>query len=316
MTDAAAAVSAGRDFIRKPTAKGSVLWGTEEHVADVARRMCDFGAHPDRVTVMQFGSDPPGALRAEAERLRPDLVVVDTLAAYAEQAAPDSGSASAWAAIMRPLVRMARELGCAVVILHHARRSDGKYRDSGEIGAAVDVIAELSGSNSTARRIEYRGRYGRGKFSVRLEGHRFELVDGDAGAPSLSNAMVEFVRANPGCSHNKIMQGVPGSTDDKRDELAILERNEKIANTGTKTRHEYRIVEAVLDPPQKTTSARSQDRSEDQAVLTVPATRTRPEPEAGSPGGPQWSPVPNLEVRTGTTGTDCEPVQVSEEEVL
>ena len=53
---------------------------------------------------------------------------------------------------MRPLVRIARDTNCALVLLHHAGKSEGKYRDSTEIGAAVDVIVEMSVTAGGAQR--------------------------------------------------------------------------------------------------------------------------------------------------------------------
>src|SRR5260370_14367975 len=54
-----------------------------------------------------------------------------------------SGDAWGWAPEVRQLTAWAHYHDVAVVTIHHARKADGEYRDSGEIGAAVDAILTL-----------------------------------------------------------------------------------------------------------------------------------------------------------------------------
>jgi hypothetical protein len=243
-TAAAAAMSRGELWLGSATTAGSVLWATEEHVMDVARRMHDFGADPEAVIVMQWQADPIAEIRAEVEARRPALVVIDTLAAIAEHARPESGSASQWSAIMRPLVRMARECEVALLILHHSRRADGQYRDSSEIGAAVDVIAEMNGIvTGTTRRITYRGRYGRGTYSVKLMGRHYVLVT-EQEAGDLREEVYRYVAAHPECSQRTVEAGVEGRASEIRAALSELLQAERIedANADSKTRQRaYRV---------------------------------------------------------------------------
>ena len=45
--------------------------------------------------------------------------------------------------IVQSLTHYAHESGVALILVHHGRKADGKYRDSSAIGAAVDVILEM-----------------------------------------------------------------------------------------------------------------------------------------------------------------------------
>lgn len=245
MAHAVAAVTRGDHWLEEPTTGKSqtVLWATEEHPGDVGRRLGGLGADPDGVVVLQWGADPIGEIREAAERHGAGLVVVDTLAAVAEKAAPESGSASQWAAIMRPLVRMARELECALDILHHARRSDGQYRDSSEIGAAVDVIVELSGApTARTRKLTWRGRYGRGEVTVELKEGSYRLLMGreDDG---LQDEVLGFVRRHPGCSGASIERAVTSRASHVRQAVGALLTSGRMVDEGGAKGHEYLVRE-------------------------------------------------------------------------
>lgn len=283
---ASAAVSSGVPWLGQDTTAGPVLWAAEESPGDVARRLRDFGARPDAVTIMTWGSDPIAEIRAEVERVSPVLTVVDTLQAIAEHARPESGSGSQWAAIMRPLVRIARDTGTALVILHHARRSDGAYRDSSEIAAAVDVIVEMSGSDTdTLRRLAWRGRYGRGKYAVRLCGHRYELLQDDDGN-TLSDEIIGFVKAHPGTGSSAVVDAVTGRAGDVRSLLAALVGSGRLLDAGTTRQHRYRVPSG----PSHAGTAGPDDESRPSGRPARPEARTgggtgfEPDPDVGRPG--------------------------------
>lgn len=200
-TAAAAAVSRGASWLTDPTTPGVVLWLTlEEHVSDLAARMAEWAADTERVHVIDtmIGLDDPIArLHVETRAVAPALVVIDTLSALvdASGARPDPGSSAAWTPIMAALNRIARETDAAVLILHHARKSDGAYRDSSAIGAGVDVIVEMAdGGDAEVRALRVRGRWRVGDYSVRLVGDRYELTSGE---PSLDARVLLYVKGTP-----------------------------------------------------------------------------------------------------------------------
>src|SRR5207302_10421514 len=124
----------------EPTSKGTCLWAMlEEHVNDWAIRAHRFGTDEEAIHVLEHPGDPVAAIRAEAERLRPTVLVVDVLTRYAGARVTESGSAAQWTSVMVGLQEIARQLNVAVLVLHHARKSDGVARDSTEITARADV---------------------------------------------------------------------------------------------------------------------------------------------------------------------------------
>ena len=236
---AAAKVTRGERFLGLATTPGVVLWATEEHTQDVARRLSGFGADPDKLYVMVWRHDALAEIRADAQRLRPILVVIDTLAAVAEAVAPESGSSSQWAKVMRPLVRIARDTDCALVILHHATKADGSYRDSTEIGAAADVLQEMAiTEGGIVRQIKYWGRFGRGSFALKLVGGEFELVTETDGS-DLERRVLAFVEAHLGCSQRAVESGIGKRVGDVRQVLRELVVRGEIDDRGNGRNHEY-----------------------------------------------------------------------------
>ena len=175
MTDAAAKLSRGHDWTDGdplPSGALSVLWvALDEAKATALRRLHSRHANASLVHVANFWGQPTEAALAAAVRaLRPGLVVVDTLADYAADSAPDSGSASEWTAVMRPLANLARETGAAIVALHHTPHGKARPRDSTAIGAVADVVVIMDAGDdeSTERKVRVKARYPT-KQSYRVE---------------------------------------------------------------------------------------------------------------------------------------------------
>jgi hypothetical protein len=112
---------------------------------------------------------------------------------------------------MKALTRLARDSGAAVLLLHHARKSDGQYRDSSAIGAGVDYILEMQpGDEDNVRKITGRGRRAVEDCVIRLEGGRYVLAAGEA---SLDARVLLFIEANPGCSMRALRDAVVGKAE-------------------------------------------------------------------------------------------------------
>ena len=90
----------------------------------------------------------------------------------------------------------------AVVLLHHPRRSDGQYRGSGEIAAALDCLLEMTlpnmGEDPTLRRFRGRARWPVENFALRMDDGRY--VRGTSGSISPEARVLMDVGSNPGTS--------------------------------------------------------------------------------------------------------------------
>ncbi|CAN5213136.1 hypothetical protein BH18GEM1_BH18GEM1_22470 [soil metagenome] len=217
---AVAAVSVGRPFLDEPVERGRALVvGLDEHQGDSARRLVRFVADPEGVLLLDRldGRKPLDTLARVVAEHAPAVVVVDALANIGALAGvQDASSSAAWTPVLARIARFARDTGAGVLLLHHARKSDGMYRDSSAIGASVDAIFEMSeGSGLGVREIRGRARWPVDVFSLRLLG---ELRDDDAplafeltaGELSLDARVLLFVEARPGCSVRDVRAGVIG----------------------------------------------------------------------------------------------------------
>jgi hypothetical protein len=222
VAQAAASKTRGEDFLGQPTSPGNVLViAPDESLGDTVRRLTEFGADPNRVNILT--RQTPGLFEDVKQIIRvwqPELIIIDSLQAVARLVlgeAPQSGDASAWSEIVRPLVDIAHAYGVALVILHHVRKSDGEARDSSEILAAVDGTLTMrlprSGEDLRTRRITGRARWPIDPFTVALRGEipkaRYELVGGQV-MLSLDQRIYLYVRNNPGAGRTQVREGVTG----------------------------------------------------------------------------------------------------------
>jgi hypothetical protein len=230
----AAAVTRGARFLDGTAPAGSVLWYSAdlEPWYVLANRFERFGADLERVhAVTRLLASPLELLPVLAD-LKPDLLVVDTLASAVSGAVQDSGEAAQWLPFLLPLRDASRRLDLAVVLIHHATKAEGRYRDSTAIGAAVDVLLELEADEPSAemRRVRAVGRWLMPNFGLRLAGDRFTL---DAGLPALDAQVFGAIVAEPGLSGHKVRQKIPGRDADVVASLKRLASDGLIANQGT-----------------------------------------------------------------------------------
>ena len=159
-----AAWQAGRAFLDEPAGPpGSVLYVSETPLGLLRSWLERYGCPPD-APILAGGSAGVDAIEEAAREHRPDLVIIDSLTDL--HAASDGGNL--WnAGDVRKLIQPLRALGCAVVVVHHVRKSDGASRDSGDLEAAPDMnIAFDPGYSFGAddpppgpRRLRYFGRW-------------------------------------------------------------------------------------------------------------------------------------------------------------
>src|SRR5207245_10131081 len=115
----------------------------EEHLNDLVIRAVRFQTAAEALHVLERPEEPLAALEAEVDRLRPTLVVVDTLHAFAAPLVKDKSQADDWLTVMAARQRIARKTNPAVLLVAQAKRATGDYRDSGSIGHGVDVVRNL-----------------------------------------------------------------------------------------------------------------------------------------------------------------------------
>lgn len=247
---AAAAASNGEPlFDVEPDRQGYVLYfGLEEALADAAGRLVRCGADPDRLVFAEPQHVAPfERLERCVEVLAPALVVVDSLAAFTQQLDLEPGNSAHWTRVMSRFTNLARAKDAALVLVHHARKRDGRYRDSTAIGAGVDMILEMSrGDAENEREISARGRWALEDYSFVLEesegrlGYRLT----DDGEP-LEARVVRWVRRNPGCSSRGVREAVRGKADEVAGTLRQLEDAGRLENRGDGSRHEWHVKAGI-----------------------------------------------------------------------
>jgi AAA domain-containing protein len=188
---AVAALTSGSPWLGEMCApSGPVLWLHEEAPDDVIGRLQKFGADLGRVHLLPLPhADAAQALTANTNRLRPGLVVVDSLVRYAAGRVTDPTRATQWEPIMSELLGLAQKSGAAILVLHHAGKKDGEYRDSTEIGASADMLIQMPGGlKGNRQRLEAKGRIiGVAPYenTVELVGTTHQLVaNSHAGTPT------------------------------------------------------------------------------------------------------------------------------------
>ena len=133
------AVATGSPFLGEQVTKGPVLYCTEERCGtflDAAERTKN-GALADLHVVLLHDAawrlkwpDTAAGITELAERIKPRLVVVDTLSKWASLSGDDEFSAGVAMATMTPLQHLA-SAGCAVAVIRHERKAGGAVGQAG-----------------------------------------------------------------------------------------------------------------------------------------------------------------------------------------
>lgn len=248
-TAALAAKSSGGEFLGQAVTPANVLYvNLEEHAGDIARRLVQFGAAPDRVHILSRVSDAFTELEAAVRACHPECILVDTLATFTAGLELDPSNSSHWVRVMAKFTALARDTDAGIVLIHHARKSDGGYRDSSAIGGGVDhIITMTPRTRDDERAFESVGRWGREKFNLRLaatgcgavayrvvgKGASSSGQSGPAAPPiSLNEQVIAFVSGNPGCSGRDVVRGVSGRTQDTLATVRSLLASRRLVNAG------------------------------------------------------------------------------------
>jgi hypothetical protein len=228
----AAMLTRGLPFLGGGASRGPVIWlAIDEPVGDSVRRFAGFGA-ADHVAI--FTMVPPMAeWPAILADIRPVLVVVDTLLEFAAGYVEDPYSAMAWQPVLKHLREMAQQSGAAFVLLHHLTKNGARYADSRQLGAGVDVIAEVAKveSDPAIRRLKIRGRMGYADLSLTFNGRGYDLAGAEL---PLGLRVYRAIESTPGRSTRQVRDAVGGRAQAVASAIAQLERQQAIENRGSK----------------------------------------------------------------------------------
>jgi 5S rRNA maturation endonuclease (ribonuclease M5) len=233
--------------------EGEVLMVDLENTIDVVRERVDALAL-QRATLGALGyvHRPPGfnlgdaawlgALRATVLRMRPRLVVIDSV----RRAAPglEENDSNRVAAFMAPIRDLAAESGSAILLVHHPRKSPAggekvdalhAARGSGDLVASCDVLLYVRRLSGGLLRLEH----GKARRGHEHEPVHFRIVEAEGGGPALElvqiqhvdegdldDRVLEYVTAHPGDSTKAVEDGVEGSR------LSIRNALERRATSG------------------------------------------------------------------------------------
>jgi phage/plasmid primase-like uncharacterized protein len=161
-------VAQGGVFLGRTTRKGGVLiLAVEEHRRDVKLRLQNLGAEGLDDLYLHIGAlSPTPTFFAHLSTFIHDhdirLVIIDTLAAF--WSVDNENDASEMTKAVKPLLRLARESEACILLIHHARKSEGSHGDeirgSGALFGLVDIaIVMKRHSVETQRLLQAQSRY-------------------------------------------------------------------------------------------------------------------------------------------------------------
>jgi hypothetical protein len=247
-----AAVSTGRDFLGERCAQGDVLVvGLEEFIGDTARRLRHFGADAKHVHLVdRFAGEAsmrPDELRNHIESVGPLLVILDSLSAYGMGLVQDDNNATQMIAVMQPLTDLCHQLGCSLLIIHHATKSTGKARGSTAIMAAVDMLVEFEApkdkeeTDPTLRRIHSVGRFPVPHvYDVRFNGDTYTLAT-SAEAP-IDERIIAVVANRPLMSGNDVVDAVGARRNEVLTRITQMLADGRLRNHGKGTGGSMQLV--------------------------------------------------------------------------
>jgi hypothetical protein len=181
------ALLTGEDFLERPTRKTPVVYLTEQTPTTFREPLRRAGLlETDDLVVLSWHdtighswADVAAAAVAKCHEIGAELIVVDTLSAFARLGGDDENSSGKAAEAMAPL-QIAAGTGLAVLVLRHDRKSGGDVgesaRGSSAFGGAVDIILALRRGEG-ASRPTVRALHGLSRFDETPTQLMIELTD-------------------------------------------------------------------------------------------------------------------------------------------
>ncbi|MDE2905814.1 MAG: AAA family ATPase [Acidobacteriota bacterium] len=151
--------------------RGPVALVTEEPLEMLAQRLRIYGVGDGHKGAVYVASPAQGVERLidALHRSEPEVVIIDSFASWAVAGGCETLSDPAVMRRAMDTLRGLSEEGVGVLVVHHARRSDGELADSRDIAASVDMIVNFEAVDpdfnrcapraSDLRRLSYSGRW-------------------------------------------------------------------------------------------------------------------------------------------------------------
>ena len=151
--------------------RGPIALVTEEPLEMLAQRLRLYGVGDGHKGAVYVASPAQGIERLldALHRCAPEVVIIDSFASWAVAGGCESLSDPAIMRRVMDTFRSLSEEGAGVLVVHHARRSDGELADSRDIAASVDMIVTFEAVDpelnrcaprvSDLRRLSYAGRW-------------------------------------------------------------------------------------------------------------------------------------------------------------
>ena len=241
-----------------------VLWlGLEEPLGDPVRRFKLFGADPDNVLIIdRLVGGHADALNA-IDRFDPPVIFLDSLSKWGDGVVTDWNASAQVTPLMAQLAEVCHHGHRAILASHHAKKSDGHYRDSTAIGANADLLLEMfpDEADPNVRRFSPMGRMTLEPFALCYTGSGFEQVGGHV---AVRDRVLAFVEANPDSSKRRIREAIRGSNPLVDQALDQLARDGLIADHGTESRSQFNVTENGRGTVAARSAARCGDGGETQ----------------------------------------------------
>ena len=241
----AAAMITRQEFLGTVAAEGGVLWyALDEPVIDVVQRFKRYGVTPElAASKVVVCTQRPKIAEIEIllEEYGCKLVVIDSLSQFAQCKVKVFNDSEDWTPVFDELRVLAQKWGAAFVLLHHATKSNGGYRNSSAIGAGVDVIVEMGidERDLTRRSLKCIGRIPvKRDLSIRYAEPWYNLDGG--GELSLETRVLLVIQASTsGLSKRSVRSQVSGRAASIDAALDALERRGAIQKQGAGSAQVY-----------------------------------------------------------------------------
>jgi hypothetical protein len=200
----ALSIAQGQPFLDyQTTATGVLILAVEERPADVKNRLIDLGLQPqDRLYVhrgtLDYGEATIEALRSFIIDYGIGFVLLDTLSRYWQ--IRDENDNAEIVRRLNPLLDLARQTGCTILMVHHDKKDGGESGRSIRGGSALFGLVDQAllydrppGGNKTCRILRTLGRYSESPSDLVVEWNGKEFKNQGSASDFAQQALINKV---------------------------------------------------------------------------------------------------------------------------